>query len=258
MNREEKLREELEEAWFALLMEKIAKEEGAELNALNEQLKNDPAYAVPDEVTKRGLQTIRTELCKDRKRKTWAKIKKISVKVACVAAIMSAMMVTAYATIPDFKTAALNLLIQASDVSTRLVMTDEEVNKPQISETQTPDREPKILMGYQIPEMPDEYVIVSEQQEDNNASIRYANSDGESIRFHFYFQASGAVDVDTEDTNSRPVIIHGYEGLLCEKNGMVQLVWNDQTTNTFIQIFGEGIDAAYIQELADGIVRKEK
>ena len=41
MKREERLREELEEAWFALVVEKIAQQEGAELNALNEQLKND-------------------------------------------------------------------------------------------------------------------------------------------------------------------------------------------------------------------------
>ena len=33
MKREERLREELEEAWFALVVEKIAQQEGAELNA---------------------------------------------------------------------------------------------------------------------------------------------------------------------------------------------------------------------------------
>ena len=58
MTRHERLLENYEDAYFALLMEDVAQVEGARLDQLNMELQNDPHTAVPEELTKRCLRTI--------------------------------------------------------------------------------------------------------------------------------------------------------------------------------------------------------
>ena len=58
MTRHERLLENYEDAYFALLMEDVAQMEGARLDQLNMELQNDPHAAVPEGLTKRCLKTI--------------------------------------------------------------------------------------------------------------------------------------------------------------------------------------------------------
>ena len=48
MTRHERLLENYEDAYFALLMEDVAQMEGARLDQLNMELQNDPHAAVPE------------------------------------------------------------------------------------------------------------------------------------------------------------------------------------------------------------------
>ena len=58
MTRHERLLENYEDAYFALLMEDVAQMENARLDRFNTELQNDPHAAVPEELTKRCLKTI--------------------------------------------------------------------------------------------------------------------------------------------------------------------------------------------------------
>lgn len=253
MNREEKLREELEDAWFELLMEKISKQEGAELIALNEQLKQDPAYAVPEEVTQRCIETIRKSITQEKRRKSMKTIGKICVKVACVAAIASTLLVTAYASLPSArKIAIMNLFEEIKDESTRLVM--EDVNKIGEKDPETSENVPKVLMGYQIPELPKDFRVVDEQEETNIARITYSDYYEKSVRFRFARNVSSAVEVDTEDVIKYPVQINGIDGFMYVKEAFVKIVWIDMNTNTMITVSGEGLDENYVKELAGKVI----
>ena len=59
MTRREELQEQYEDALFALWMNEVAEAEGEELLKLNEQLKEDPDAAMPDELLQTCLNTIR-------------------------------------------------------------------------------------------------------------------------------------------------------------------------------------------------------
>ena len=59
MKKHERLLEEYEDAYFALLMEEVAKKEGERLEALNEALQSDPEAAVPESLDRRCMETIR-------------------------------------------------------------------------------------------------------------------------------------------------------------------------------------------------------
>lgn len=252
MNREDKLREELEDAWFALVMEKIAQQEGAELNALNEQLKKNPKYAVPEEITRQNLDTIRKLAVQEKRRKAGRSAGRIFIKVACVAAVMGALMVSVYAALPPSrKTAVLNLLVEVTDVSTRLVM--EEVHKVEVKQPESSESEPKVLLGYQIPDLPEEFKLQDEISKNSFSWALYENNIGQTVLFRFVHDPNGAIEVDTENANTIPVTIQDQKGLLIDKNGTTQLVWNDSETNTFILIESVGLEAEYIQELAAGI-----
>lgn len=252
MNREEKLREELEDAWFELLMEKISKQEGAELIVLNEQLKQDPTYEVPEEVTQRCLETIRKSITQEKRRKSMKTIGKICVKVACVAAIASTLLVTAYASLPSArKIAIMNLFEEIKDESTRLVM--EDINKNDVKDSEVSETNRKVLMGYQIPSLSKEFIVAEEKQMNNFAWIKYADDSGKTIRFRFAQNIGNAVEIDTEEACKSPVKVNGIDGWLYEKETSVKITWNDMNTKTMITVSGEGLAVSYVKDIANGI-----
>ena len=58
MTRREKLEEQYEDAYFALLMDAVAEKEGVRLEELNDHLNQDPSAAVPEEA---GWRTERED-----------------------------------------------------------------------------------------------------------------------------------------------------------------------------------------------------
>lgn len=58
MHEQEKLYEQYEDAVFALLMDKVAEENGKKLLQQNEELLADPDAAVPKALSRRCLRTI--------------------------------------------------------------------------------------------------------------------------------------------------------------------------------------------------------
>ena len=70
MTNHERLREQYEDALFALLMEGVAESEGEEALRLNEELKKDPNAEVPKDVQKRCEKTIRSAFARKQFRTT--------------------------------------------------------------------------------------------------------------------------------------------------------------------------------------------
>ena len=58
MTRRERLLEQYEDAFFALMMEDVMVREGARLESWNRRLLEDPAAAVPESLDRRCLQAI--------------------------------------------------------------------------------------------------------------------------------------------------------------------------------------------------------
>ena len=77
MNRRQKLQDAYEDALFALLMEDVIEEEGKRLAEENEQLKNDPSAAVPEELHERCVETIHRAFGKGYKKEKRRKTGKV-------------------------------------------------------------------------------------------------------------------------------------------------------------------------------------
>ena len=126
MTRHERLLENYEDAYFALLMEDVAQMEGARLDQLNMELQNDPHTAVPEELTKRCLKTINAHFSNMRRSSSLRIVKKAINLAAILIAISTLLFTSAFAISDEFRTATLNLVIAANEKYTQLKMKQED------------------------------------------------------------------------------------------------------------------------------------
>jgi len=243
MKKEEKLREEYEDAYLALLMSEVAKAKGAELLKENERLKADPDFEVPESVTERSMATIRREFRRQTGKKTVRFAGRIFTRVACVAVLAALMLVTAYATIPSFRVGAQNLIMESTALETFISLKDDPVKE-----------EATVLLGYQIPDVPKGFVLEAQWEGASRAWVKYTSKDSRTIKIQLSRDTKHTIAADTEKAEAVPVLIQGNDGLISEKDEAVYIAWNDTRGDMFISVLGEGVDRDAIKEIADRIV----
>lgn len=163
--------------------------------------------------------------------------------------------VSAFAAVPEIRVMTLNLLIEVSDVSTslRLVGVDngstvQDAGADESDSVQT-------LWGYRLPEMPDDYELVYEDNSDRAANLWYGKKNGDLIKFKVSkARKTFSVDVDTEDAKVENAEVHGYDGLLIDKDGILKIVWGDTDQKKFVSITCTGIDQNTLLSYANEMV----
>lgn len=255
MTRREQLQENVEDAVFALLMEDVAEQEGKRLIEENEQLKHDPSAKIPDDLDRRCRKIIKRSYAKDRRRTVGHTIHHILGNVALAAMVCILLFVSAFAAVPEIRVMTLNLLIEVSDVSTslRLVGVDngstvQDAGADGTDSVQT-------LWGYRLPDIPDGYVVEYENGSELAVDLWYSNVDDEFIRFKIA-KASDVfkISVDTEDAEVEDIKVHGYDGLLIGKDGILKIVWGDTDQGNFVSITCMGIDQNTLLRYANDVV----
>ena len=103
MVRHEELEEEYIDAYFALLMEEIGLEEGKRLERENEELRQDPNAAVPEELNQRCLRTIKQYFAAQRQHGILQTIKKVGYRVAILFVAAGTLFSTAFAFSESFR-----------------------------------------------------------------------------------------------------------------------------------------------------------
>ena len=91
MNRREKLIDNYEDALFAVLMDKVAEEEGAKLREENQRLKADPSAEVPEHVDAVARQTLRKAYASQNRRSALHVARRVLNTVAVLLLICSAL-----------------------------------------------------------------------------------------------------------------------------------------------------------------------
>ena len=257
MTRREKLQENFEDALFALLMEEVAEQEGQRLLEENEKLKRDPESTVPPEVDRRCLKTIKRAFAKTQRRAAEHTAYRVFRQAAMVAVVGMLLFVTAFAAFPEVRVKTLNLLIEVSDVATSMTMeeTSESPEGPNYpAEGNSITSEGIILRGYQIPAVPEGFDLEDFSENEKSSRLRYCNTEGATIRFHIV-EANGTThNIDTEDAEVSPIMIHGYEGLLIKEGSRITITWGDTDQETFISVFCNKIDREHAIALANEII----
>lgn len=247
MTRHDELYENYEDALFALLMEKIAEEEGKKYLEESERLNQDPNAEIPESLDRKCRNIINREFAKSNRRKRLQVAKKVLSRVAIVALISIMLFMTAYALVPEVRIRTLNLLIEISDVATTLTF-----NKD------TSDIISVVLddgfFGYVIPDVPEGFVITDQGSNSQVIWIDYENSAGAVISFSILGSATSVFNVDTEDADSvEKIVIHGYEGLIIEKGEKIHIVWGDIDQAKYVNVICRDIDMDTAIDLANGM-----
>ncbi len=250
MNRREQLIDNYEDALFAVLMDKVAEEEGAKLREENQRLKEDPDAAVPEHVDEVARKTIRKAFAGQNRRNALKTIGRVVNKVAVVVLICSVLFATAYATFPEVQIRTLNLLIQSSDVASRLsLVTGEEKNSDfeQSSGSIT-------LCGYSIPDLSSIGFSITDQSEDTHGGwIKLESSRGELIRISVVKWGTEYIDTESLD-NKDEIAIRDYIGSIYEKDNRITVTWSEPDHGYNITMVCMNLSRSFVIRTVEQIV----
>lgn len=246
MNRRERLIDNYEDALFAVLMDKVAEEEGAKLREENQRLQEDPAAEVPERVDAVARQTIRKAFAGQNRRSALHVAKRVLNTVAMIVLICSAIFATAYAAFPEVRVKTLNLLIQSSDVASRLVLVNDENNS-----NRTRDDE-NVLCGYSIPGLKD-FSVVDQDEGRLGGWVEYRSVMGETVRISI--TTSKTKYIDTENIDSiEDFTIHDYSGIMIKKENRVTLTWAEPDHSTYITLVCTNLNSNFALQTAERIL----
>ena len=247
MNRREKLIDNYEDALFAVLMDKVAEEEGAKLREENQRLKADPSAEVPEHVDAVARQTIRKAYASQNRRSALHIARRVLNTVAVLVLICSALFATAYAAFPDVRVQTLNLLIQSSNVASRLSLMTQDSTSGHVNSID----ESFMLCGYSIPEIAG-FSVVEREEDKHGGWIRFENSRGGILRISII--TNGTEYIDTENTDSiEEVQIHGHSGMMIEKGNNIFVTWTENNQKAHITLTCSNLKSSFALQVADQI-----
>lgn len=226
MKDQEQLREQYEDALFAMMMGALASREGEKALEENKRLQDDPDAAVPGQIDRKCMQTIRSHFRKNHMRKAGRTARKALGIAAMVFGIFSALFVGAFAMSEDVRLGTMNLVVKTFSGNTDFYFAPF-----------TNDKIPQIKAGW----VPEGFILNSEGSNEMSSWFVYGNDKGQYIRGRYTIGDGQILSLDTEEVNVKHVQIGISEATLINKDGKVQIVWANIEDNGFITIFSDGL-----------------
>ena len=219
------LLEQYEDAQFALLIDEIMEQQGAELNEMKQQLKQDPAAAGPPEVRERSMETIR-KACEERDKKKKTRRIRTSVRTLLIAAVMAALLLTTVSA--DFRLAAKNFVYELTELAAELMFDFGD-------SAETHDGE--VIMGYFIPALPEEFELVDATETAHSVRRKYLTEDGFVMLRIVEDDGTGLVyGTDAENITPKKEYINQFDVLVIENANRIQVVLSDKDAQKYIEI----------------------
>lgn len=226
MTRREQLQDQYEDALFALLMDEMASAEGEKAIAENERLKNDPDAAVPEEITKACMQTIRRHFAKEKAKAAGRFTAKAFTKIALLAGVCAMFFTVAFAASETVRINTMNLVIEVFGESTDFHFAGRQEVKAV----------PQVTAGW----LPEGYVLTAQGENDFGGWWRYEKSENKFIRISYTLSAGTVFSVDTENAETKNIQINGLQAMLVKKGDEQQIVWATADGSAFMSLIGTG------------------
>lgn len=219
----DKIIDEIGELKLKLAMTLYAEYEGKQLLKENEALKNDPFYQPSEEAMNKFKKLLnRHYFLKKASNLLSSPFRNLN-RVAAAFSIIFILFLTSVFTVQAVRVKVLNLFISMQDKYTEIRVTPKEDSVIGNNLYVNWDN------AYAPTDIPEGYRIQNLINGKNFKSIEYGNKNQDIIQFQ---QSIGDwhINVDTEDANRvEKISIQGHEGLLVEKNGLITVVWSDQS-----------------------------
>lgn len=238
MNRREQLQDRYEDALFALLMDEIGEAEGKQAQEENERLKNDPTAAIPEDVDKRCLQTIRREFAKRNIRMAAHATVKTIKRTATAAGFAAILFMGAFTASATFRANTMNFVIEVFETHTafRFSGATDEVSS-------------QMEVGW----LPEGFSLKSHGYDSTSTWYQYQGKNGESLHIEYALTSGSSFFVDTEEAEVSYVEIHGTQAMLVEKGNELQLVWAIKDNTAFFGLIGTSVAEEDLVQVANGL-----
>ena len=240
MTKREILLEQLEETVFALMMEDVAKEEGRKALAENERLKVDECSAVPETMYRRGLATIRRHFSQKNRRVIMCTTSKVISRVAVIVLVMLLLFTTAFATIPEFRSKTLNLIVEVFDDRTRIEFGDS------IPEIPAEGRESIVSW------IPGGFELIEQGETSFSIWEKYENLKGASMEACISF-ITPIWEMDTENATIKDVTVNGRPAMMLFKGNLVQFVCPVKESECIYFVKGDNVSEDLVMRVAESM-----
>lgn len=261
MTDREKLVERYEDALFALLMDEVACQEGERAIQLNEQLNQDPQFALPEDLQKKCKRTIRQAFAKQNmvrmRRGTFRVFQRISVAAMLVALLVT----TALAVSEPLRRMALNALVTIEEQYTQIQFAGENGLAPETTPVDGVEYHYNIGLewipdGYQLT---DGYVL-----SDGDSDVYYQSGEDREFEVMVTRYSSGLTyTYDTENATIEDIEIQGHQAQLITKEidytpgvppyTQRKIVWLDDEKQAVFNLWGTHLSEEEIIRMAEGL-----
>ena len=248
MNEDERLYEQYEDAFFALLMNRVAEANGKELMQKNEELLADPNAAIPESLNKRCLHTIEKSYRKARIQKAAKKTLRTLNRVALWILIPLFMFVGVFAASETVRVKTLNYLVETFDFGTSYELFVGQNNM----EVPIEDNKARVLNA-----APADFILTTGEESEASCIYHFQNSRSEEFEVAIYYISEDGVStvtIDTEDAEVREENLDGQGVSIVHKDNFYQIYWLEDTSNLMFVVYGENISLDVLLSVAERII----
>lgn len=252
MKKHERLLEEYEDAYFALLMEEVAKKEGERLEALNETLQSDPEAAVPESLDHRCMETIRRHFAHQQRRSALRKTGKVLRLVAVIMAVTVLLFTTAFAVSEEFRVATLNLMLTITEEYTQFEINNFGGTSRVEESASNTDGKSEYFENLAIGWIPNGFEYC---KNDYDVYVRFENSSGVWFEID-KFDGNGILNIDTENADSiEDILINGNTGICVLKEDYIHIVFVDLNNDLYTAVVAsQKISVDVAKKIAENIL----
>ena len=249
MTRKERLREQYEDALFALIMEESAEAEGQKALEENRRLRDSGELAIPDGLRQRCHRAIAKGFAGQELRRVGRGVSRVVTKVALVALVGMLLLTTVFAASEDFRVKTLNLALEIFEDHTEITLTPDE----SIIASSVDSVVPQLTAGW----VPDGFALVEEGENSAMAWKDFQNEEaGTQISITVFNLRTGRMSVDTEDAEMLPVQINGADAFIINdtEDEIIQIIWQeDAASEWLIYVVGKGVSEEMLMKTAESI-----
>ena len=255
MKTHERLFEDYEDACFALLMEKIAKQEGERLEQLNQELIENPNFEVPKTTDQKCLRTIERCFAHQQRRTALRSVTHILHFAAIIVVVSILAFTTAFAISEDIRVATRNLLITVNERYTdfRMKIEDPSGNTSQASVSgqssncvEADSYFDHLVVGW----IPEGFQIV---KVDYNHWTYYENQGGDWIQILISSEDS-AIQIDTENAEVSNASINALPAVIVKKGEQVVILLTNTDKGLFYTVISHGVDCEITKKIAENLI----
>lgn len=224
-DRKELLTEQYEEAWFSLMLDQYAEEEG---NRLLEEYRQAGAEPVPQELDKKCRAAIRKVFKNhDRKQRLRSTASRAG-RAAVIGLVTLSLFATMIMSVDALRIPTINFFITQYENFTT-------ITKPNYTNRPNPDgtlNDGSPLSGI----LPNTFELFNERTSPGGSIlVSYMGPEDKSVSF-MRSTLNGALNIDTEGAQCSPITVLGHDGQLVIKGSMISIYWIDLAQNYTFRI----------------------